>query len=225
MKAQNYWRRINLLVKGIARPSRSFDQETAMPSFAKVALATVVVGALASCTGEKRYTIVGGPVVGEPKNGVNGSFRITEVQPAGIPSERLGGACIVFAAKDLSFHDMARKKCVRNSDCVTPGEAEKGVYCHKPTNTCWAKPVGDAADQALCERSKDFPRPKNWDVNKDHPISANPVSLRPFGIEKGARARVVACLGRAYVDPAQSGCASMDGPDRIEAMGPVVVLH
>ena len=45
--------------------------------------------------------------------------------------------------------------------------------------------------------------------------------VRQLGIAPGAKVRVGACLNESGINPQATGCASVDGPDRIEVFGPV----
>ena len=165
------------------------------------------------------YTIRAGPVPNAQLGALAGSFQLLETgNPAGIPSDRLGGACLAFAAADLGYTQMAAKQCTKNSDCSTPGENEFG-YCDAQTNSCWAKPKGPTANAALCRKGQ------VWTATDTHPVPIQPANAAQFGIKAGAKVRVVACLNKSGIDGAQTGCASKDGPDRIQVLGPVATVR
>lgn len=174
------------------------------------------------------YTIVAGLVTGNRMTGINATFRIVrtpvyfrpwfpeplQFYSVGIPSQRYGGACMVFRASDLvGFNQMAQiKTCTTNGSCMT---SEGGGYCDTSTKTCWAKPADAAADAALCERRRKANGDVPWDPEIDHPISNEPVSLTSFGVKPNAEARVVACLN----ETGSADCATWDGPHRIQRLG------
>src|SRR4029453_1965391 len=94
------------------------------------------------------YRNVAGPITGSYSAGINGTFRV-EADPSGIPSDRYGGACIVFRAKDLGFTEMQHKNCRKDGDCDAGGHSG---YCDVLNGKCWAKPVlpdPNSADAAV----------------------------------------------------------------------------
>jgi hypothetical protein len=140
------------------------------------------------------YMIAAGPVTGGRASGINSSFRITQASApnggplSGITSDLLGGACIVFRARDLGYTQMAQKVCTRDDDCAT-GEAN-AHYCQ--ANQCWARPNVVGKDP-LCNRSIDYSPPKPWPVGTDVNISPNPIPL-PAELQPNAQARAIALL-------------------------------
>ena len=165
------------------------------------------------------YTIRAGPVPNARLGALAGTFQLLETgNPDGIPSDRLGGACLAFAAADLGFTQMAAKQCSKNSDCSTPGENAFG-YCDVQTNSCWAKPATPAANPALCQKGQ------VWAATATHAVPAQPVNAAQFGIKPGAKVRVVACLNKSGITVSATGCASKDGPDRIEVLGPIATVR
>ncbi len=114
--------------------------------------AVVVVPAASQKSPPAYYTIVPDPVTGNRAAGINGSFKIVgtpvldtgsvpTVVHAGIVSDRTGGACFVFRAKDLGYSVMAGKQCTMQSDCEIPTEGGGAGYCETKTKTCWSRPV------------------------------------------------------------------------------------
>ena len=166
-----------------------------------------------------RYTIRAGPVPNARLGALAGTFQILETGgPDSIPSSRLGGACLAFRAADLGFTQMAAKRCTKNSQCTTPGENEYG-YCDVQTSQCWAKPTGPAANPALCQKGQ------VWSAVDLHPVPAQAVNAAQFSIKPGAQVRVVACLNKSGINVSATGCASKDGPDRIEVLGPIATVR
>jgi hypothetical protein len=169
-----------------------------------------------------RYYIVANPVTGSRADGINGSFQVKRAKMrdlfgiASIKSERIGGACLAFRAKDLGYNQMAKLSCTSNQQCVDSGEAGKGAYCHVPTGTCWAKPL----NVNLCRRSSDL-GPNQlplgpWASGTDHAIVGTPVKASEFSLKPNAQARVIACLNAT----GSSDCATADSDNRQVDMGP-----
>lgn len=168
---------------------------------------------------EDRFTVRAGPVANAQIGALSGTFQLLKSgAPDAIPSTRLGGACLAFRATDLGFTQMAAKRCTKNSECSTPGENEYG-YCDTQTSQCWAKPTGPAANPALCQKGQ------VWSAVDTHAVPAQPVNASQFGIKPGAQVRVVACLNKSGINVAGTGCASKDGPDRIEVLGPIATVR
>ncbi len=162
-----------------------------------------------------RYTLSAGPVANAEASAVSGTFQVLRTgAPSGIPSSRLTGACLIFPAADLGYSQMAVKQCHKDADCSTPGESEFGT-CDTETKQCWSKPAGATAGAALCNRGIIAP------VNELNPVPTQPVDVRQFGIERGAKVRVGACLNKSGINPLLTGCLATDGPDRIMDLGPV----
>jgi hypothetical protein len=153
---------------------------------------------------QTRYNIEPGPVTGDRNSGINGSFKIVRaklinlaafpnilLRSNGIESDKTGGACIAFPAKELGFPIMGNITCTKNAECepeqgVPPEGA--GAYCEVKTKNCWSKPLG--AEKALCNRSPDVP----WTENVDHQIVAQPAPLSQISLPPDVHARVIACL-------------------------------
>lgn len=134
---------------------------------------------------------VPGPITGDRASGLNASFRIVQAA-GGIPSDRYGGACIVFRAADLQYQDMARVQCTKDEDCAT-GEAQ-AHYCHKPTKQCLARPNPTGATDPYCKRSIDTGFPgTQWPADTDIPISSAPV---PSALVPGGKAILITLLKR-----------------------------
>lgn len=166
---------------------------------------------------EDRFTVRAGPVANAQLDALSGTFQVLKSgSPDAIPSALIGGACLAFPAADLGFTQMAAKQCSKNSDCSTPGENEFG-YCDTQAGTCWARPAGPAARAAFCDTGK--VRTLN-DINS---VPVQPVDASQFRIRSGSKVRVVACLNKTGAT--RTGCASNDGPDRIEVLGPVATIR
>lgn len=169
--------------------------------------------------GEPRYTVRAGPVPNAQVAALSGTFQLLETgSPSGIPSTRVGGACLVFPAADLGFTQMAAKQCSKNSDCATTGENPVG-YCDVAEHKCWSRPNQPTARPALCNVGGTL---NPSDLNA---VPKQPVDVAQFNIAPGAKVRVVACINKTGASPTGTGCGSPDGPDRIEVMGPVATIR
>jgi hypothetical protein len=148
-----------------------------------------------------------------------GTFQVLKTgAPLGIPSSRLAGACLIFPATDLGFEQMAAKQCHKDADCSTPGENAFGT-CDIETNKCWSKPDGLAAGAALCNRGIVAAE------NELNLVPSQPADVVQFGIKRGAKVRVGACLNKSGINPLVTGCLATDGPDRIFDLGPVTKIQ
>lgn len=167
---------------------------------------------------EALYTVRAGPVANAQAGALAGTFQLLETGgPGSIPSTRVGGACLVFPAADLGFSQMAAKQCGKNSDC---GTSENPVgYCDVDTKRCWSRPNQPNARPALCNVGITLNPAELNDV------PAQPVDVAQFNVAPGAKVRVVACINKTGANPAQTGCGSADGPDRIEVMGPIATIR
>lgn len=171
------------------------------------------------------FTIRAGPIAPAKISALSGNFQMLKVGAgAGIPSPKVGGACIVFSAADLGITKIAGATCNINSDCEDSGVA--AYYCHAPTHSCWVRPSTDPKGDDTCNR----PIPMTAAVL--NPVPKTPITAATatkLGIKAGTRARVVACLNQTgFVrppNPHPTGCPSIDGPDRIEDFGPVATIH
>ena len=162
------------------------------------------------------YTVRAGPVPNAQITALAGTFQLLKASAAnGIPSDRLGGGCLIFAAADLGYTKMAAMQCHQNADCYT-GEGESAGYCDGQTHSCWAKP-GNVPDEALCNKHIIL------NVNELTPAPKSPFDASKV-VKAGAKVRVDACLNKAGADPGATGCGSKDGADRIEVMGPVATV-
>ena len=166
-----------------------------------------------------RYTIRAGPVDHAEASAVSGTFQVHSTgAPSGIPSARLAGGCLEFLAADLGYEQMAAKQCQKNSECSTPGENDFAA-CDSETKQCWSRPAGIAASAKLCNRGLIAP------PNELIPVPAQPVDVRELGILPGAHVRVGACLNKSGINPQATGCLTSDGPDKIQAWGPVTRIR
>ena len=168
------------------------------------------------------------------------TFQMLKVAEAnGIPSSGAGGACLVFPAADLGFTEMAKIQCQTNEQCSNfppPGttgpdlgsyvpnpnnpshrESRYG-YCDQGSKKCWSKPIGPDADAATCNR------PITMTPTTLNPVPKTPGNLQPY-LRPGAKVRVAACMNKAGIDSAKSGCASKDGKDLVFEMGPVATVR
>jgi hypothetical protein len=167
---------------------------------------------------EQRYTIRAGPVPDARIGALSGTYQLlATADPSGIPSNRSGGACLVFPAADLDFPLMAAVQCSNNQSCTTT-ENPNG-YCDVPARTCWSRPNRPDARGKLCNTGLIL------NPNDLNPVPAVAVDAASLGLRPGARVRVIACLNKLGADPVGTGCRSKDGPDRIEVMGPVATLR
>lgn len=139
------------------------------------------------------YKNVPGAVTGDRASGINATFKIIQAA-GGIPSDRLGGACIVFRAQDLGYDTMAAQRCSRDEDCGT-GEAI-AHYCQKSTKQCLARPNVTGPKDPYCKRSidPDF-LGKHWPADVDIPISDNPIAV-PANLKPNAQAFLITLLKR-----------------------------
>lgn len=168
---------------------------------------------------ELRYTVRAGPVPNAQASALSGTFQLLQTgDPSGIPSNRTGGACLAFPAADLGFTQMAAKQCSKNSDCSVTTENPVG-YCDVGAKTCWSRPNRPGARAALCNTGITL------NANDLNSVPAQPVNVAPLGIAIGAKVRVIACLNKAGAVPSATGCASKDGPDRIEVLGPIATIR
>jgi hypothetical protein len=143
--------------------------------------------------GPPLYKNVPGAVTGDRAAGINSSFRIIEAA-GGIPSDRYGGACIVFRAADLGYPLMAAKQCTKDEDCAT-GEAD-AHYCQKSTKQCLARPNPTGDKDPYCNRSIDYGFPgKQWPADTDIAISQNPIPV-PQNLKPGGEALLITLLKR-----------------------------
>ena len=187
---------------------------------------------------------------------VQGTFAMVPA-PAGtgIPSSGLGGACLVFTAKDLGFTAMDAKKCTTNQDCyhapedptATGANAYKASsyvpasdpthrensygYCDTQNKQCWSKPIGgpgSAGEPPVCNRPIKMTAGTVNALPKKPPApgpGAMPVDVSKW-VKPGARVRVVACLNKGGPTfPGKPPCGEIVSADRIEVMGKPTPLH
>lgn len=167
---------------------------------------------------EKYFTVRAGPVAPAKIAALSGDFELQEVsKTVGIPSTGSGGACLVFSAADLGIAKIAGSTCNINSDCEDDGVA--AYYCHAPSHSCWVRPKSDPKGDYTCNR----PLVMSPGVVNHAPKTPVDAATK-LGLKPGVRVRVVACLNqKGFVPPPNpnpTGCPSINGPDRIEVMGP-----
>lgn len=139
------------------------------------------------------YKNVPGAVTGNRADGINSSFKIIQAA-GGIPSDRYGGACIVFRAADLNFPLMAAKRCAKDEDCAT-GEAI-AHYCQHSTKQCLARPNPAGGRDPYCNRSIDYGFPgKQWPADTDIKISQAAIPV-PANLKPNAQAVLITLLKR-----------------------------
>ena len=171
------------------------------------------------------FTVRAGPVSPGEIGSVGGNFQMLKVSAAnGIPSDGVGGACLVFAAADLGFPQMAAKSCTKHEDCTigetgNDGMAASAAYCDGKTHSCWAKPKAANAGNALCNR------PITMTPTVLNAVPKQPVDVRTFKVKPGAKVRVVACLNKSDIDVTKTGCASTTPTDAVYDLGPVATLR
>lgn len=207
---------------------------------------------------ESYYTVEAHDILHENAKitAVQGTFAMVPATAAnGIPSSGIGGACLVFTAKDLGFTAMAAQKCTTNHDCYHDPEDPdaKGAeiykafsyvpesdpthrensygYCDTQNKQCWSKPIGgpgSAGEPPVCNRAFQMTAGTVNGVPKS-PAKPGPGAM-PVDVSKwvkpGARVRVAVCLNKG--GPTFTGkppCAKTVSPDRIEVMGNFTPLH
>lgn len=105
-------------------------------------------------------------------------------------------------------------------------------YCDTQNKQCWAKPITDNGGNAVCNRPLVM-TPGTVNLVPNNPPPPPPPAVGPINVSKwvkvGDKVRVVACIQKPNAKPGLSpggtGCASSDGPDRIELMGNPTPLH
>lgn len=161
---------------------------------------------------DEYYTVRAGPVPNANANSLSGTFQLHKASAQnGIPSERKGGACLVFDAAGLGLTKMAAiKNCKLNNDCKTD-ESYGAQYCDAQTKSCWAKPAGPI-NAGLCLKGVIL------DVNAVNAVPPQPLDLATYGVvlKPEAKVRVVACLNKTGT----TACGLVDSNDRIEVFGP-----
>jgi hypothetical protein len=188
-------------------------------------------GGEASPAATDYFTVRAGPVANAKVTALSGTFQMLKVSAAqGIPSNGVGGACIVFAAADLGYPVMASRSCTTNLSCQTgengnDGKPASAFYCHQATHTCWARPGSDPFGNATCNRPITM-TPAVLNPVPPDPPGAGPVDATKLGIKPGAKTRVVACLnkGQPPYPPPGPGCRQIDSNDRIEDFGPIATV-
>jgi hypothetical protein len=172
-------------------------------------------------TGPSYYKIVAHPVTKQNLTALQGTFRMIKTSAGGgIPSNRIGGGCLVFAAADLGLSAMAGTSCTKNDDCKSSqsgndGKPASAYYCHRQTRSCWARPGSDPFGKDTCNR------PITMTPNVHNPAPVRPVDASKLGVKKGAHVRVVACLNKIPYPSTGAGCKAIDSTDRMEVFGPV----
>lgn len=172
--------------------------------------------------GEEYFTVRAGAVTDARAVAVSGNFQVQRTgAPRGIPSDGLGGACLVFAAGDVGYQQLADKQCQSNLDCSIPGENVYG-YCDSGTGSCWARPRNDLAGAKTCNR------PLAMTPAVLNPVPRQPVDAGALGVRPGAKVRVLACLNkRGFVPgpaPAGTGCAGT-GVDALHDWGTAATVR
>jgi hypothetical protein len=200
------------------------------------------------------YTVQADEITDAKITALQGTFQMLNATAAnGIPSTGGGGACLVFRAKDLGFTTMDGKKCSSNSDCTVlppptvtdptkpefysyvpdpanPSHKEARFgYCDKQNKQCWAKPITNNGGNAVCNRPIIMTPGTVNQVPKNPPApGTGPIDVSQW-VNIGDKVRIVACLQKtgavSGISPVGTGCASSDGPDRIEVMGKPATLH
>ncbi|HET9355171.1 MAG TPA: hypothetical protein VFO42_03290 [Sphingomicrobium sp.] len=169
---------------------------------------------------EDRFVVRAGPVANAQLGALSGTFQMLKSgAPDAIPSGGTGGACLVFAAADLGFTQMAANQCTTNLQCST-NENPVG-YCDTGTGTCWSRPNRPNARAALCNAGITLT------PNALTPVPVQPSDAGQFGVAPGAKVRVVACLNKGSPPwpNNRAPCAYPDHSDRIEVLGPVTTVR
>ena len=169
--------------------------------------------------GQEYFTVRAGPVANAKISALSGDFQVLKVGPGnGIPSPQLGGACLIFDPGDLGLTELASRRCDANSQCQ--GGGASAGYCDGQTHSCWARPIGDPLGAGLCNKGKVF------EAHVVNSAPVGPIDVAQYGVRPGAKARVVACLNKTGFVPGLNGtgCPSIDGPDRVEVLGPIAIV-
>lgn len=166
------------------------------------------------------FTVRAGAVNNARLDSLSGTFQLQRTgPPQGIPSDGLGGACLVFPAADLGYPQMAAKQCQANSDCSTPGENLIG-YCNE--GSCWSRPKNDPTGSKTCNR------PVAMTPGTLNPVPRQPVDAGALAVKAGAKVRVLACLNkRGFVPgpaPNGTGCAGT-GADALHDWGTTATVR
>ena len=192
----------------------------------------VNAGGQAAAAADEYYTVSALPVSDSKITALQGKFKLLKVGAgAGIPSDRRGGGCLVFAAADLGFPKMAARSCTTNRSCETgeigtDGMAASATYCDGKTHSCWAKPGSNDAANALCNKAIIMVPDELNVAPADPPAGKGPIDASKW-VKPGAKVRMVACVGKPWNPPPPPlpPCARVDTADRIEVMGPVATVH
>lgn len=169
---------------------------------------------------DEYFTVRAGAVTDALADSVSGNFQLQRTgAPRGIPSDGLGGACLVFAAADLGYPQMAAKQCQTNAQCSTPGES---IYGYCDGGSCWSRPKEDPTGSKTCNR------PLAMTPGDLNPVPRQPVDAAALGVKPGAKVRVLACLNkRGFVPgpaPNGTGCAGT-GVDALHDWGTIATVR
>jgi len=198
---------------------------------------SVNTGSEEVAAGGAYYTVRADDIADAKLDALQGTFAMVPATASdGIPSAGLGGACLVFTAKDLGFSVMDGKRCTSNAECsvgppagLQPSDPESYSYAPDPTRPqhrenrygycdtqnkqCWSKPITDNGNNAVCNR------PVTMTSGTLNSVPKQPIDVSKW-VKQGARARVVACLNKG--GPTFPGkkppCGEIVSADRIEVM-------
>jgi hypothetical protein len=165
------------------------------------------------------YTIAALTVESPGPGKAVGKFHV-KPSPAGIETDGLGGACLVF-------EDLAAPSCKADSDCKVPSYIKTpGPYAYCAENKCWIKPQ----DRAQCWKSSFVSPPQLLTVGTPVKTPEVDLSTLPDELFSGPgkdkiNARVIACLNGKFVPGPGVIPPCGNGPgDVIHDIGPVRTL-
>jgi hypothetical protein len=144
-----------------------------------------------------------------------GRFHVTP-SPAGIETDGLGGACLIFK-------DPAGPSCKADSDCHVPSYVKTpGSYAYCANSQCWIKP----SERSQCWKSAFVSPPKLLTIGTPVQTPETTLSDLPDELFTGPAkdkvdARVIACLNGKFTGAPPCG----GGPgDVVHDIGPIRTL-
>ena len=155
---------------------------------------------------------------------IKGSFKVytpmLKHSIATIPSEGIGGACLVADLKPYNIPTIPTTPgwmCSKNSECQTdlslnhPGWLG---YCDAGTGKCWIKPGGDK----FCNKSIMHPGVKKWEDGFTNTVPKSPHYFQVSTSDIDWR--VVACLNKLGSTTENCGDPNnLDGKNKLQVFG------
>lgn len=201
-----------------------------VPSIRFAALSSALLVALGGCSSNEASENAGGNIAASPRalytisalavespgpGKAVGKFQVTP-SPAGIETDGLGGACMIFK-------DPAAPSCKADSDCHVPSYVKTpGPYAYCADSQCWIKP----SDRAQCWKSAYVSPPQLLTIGTPVKTPETKLSDLPDELFTGPAkdkidARVIACLNGKFTGVPPCG----GGPgDVIHDIGPIRTL-